>query len=253
LAQAHSKLAQTKEAVDAASAAIVAWGQRQTERHEALVALRNVLSNAKDLDAYVEHLDAEGAKSGQDSPILRKAIGQVYQSRGEHAKAIKQLQIAVELQPLDKEVQQELMTAYDSLGQREEANRQLVKLIDVDRHNLALYQQLAERMKDDEAEAERAATSIIEADPGEAENHTALAELRQKQDRWDEALPHWEQVAQLRRLEPTGLLRLAEAQIHQKQWDAARQSIDKLHKTEWPARFSDVQNQTRRLQEQLPK
>jgi predicted Zn-dependent protease len=253
LAQAHSKLGRTKEAVDAASAAIVAWGPRDTDRHNALLALRNVLTDAKDLDQYVEHLDAEAAKSGQDSPILRKAIGQVYQSRGEHAKAIGQLKLAVELQPLDKEAQQELLAAYDAAGQRDEATRQLVKLIDADRHNLALYQQLAERMKDDESEAERAATSIIEADPQEAENHAALAELRQKQDRWDEAIPHWTRVAELRRLEPTGLLRLAEAQLHEKQWNAARESIDKLHKTEWPARFSDVQNQTRRLEEQLPK
>ncbi len=73
---------------------------------------------------------------------------------------------------------------------------QLLKLIDLNRHDLALYQQLADRMKDNEAEAERAATSIIESSPNEAENHAAMAELRQKQNRWDEAISHWEQVAQ---------------------------------------------------------
>ena len=126
-------------------------------------------------------------------------------------------------------------------------------MIDLQRHDLALYTQLAERLKNDEAEAERAATSIVEASPNEAENHAALAELRQQQNRWDEAIPHWERVSQLRKLEPTGLLKLAAAQLHQKQWPAARQSIEKLQRTEWPARFNDVSNQTRQLQEQLPK
>ena len=108
-------------------------------------------------------------------------------------------------------------------------------------------------MKDNEAEAERAATSIIESAPNESESHTALAELRQKQNRWAEAIPHWERVAELRRLEPTGLLKLTEAQLHEKQWDEARQSIGKLQKTEWPSRFNNVVEETRRLQEQLPK
>ena len=126
-------------------------------------------------------------------------------------------------------------------------------LIDLQRHDLTLYQQLAERLKDNEAEAERAATSIIESSPNEAESHAAMGDLRQKQNRWDEAIPHWERVAEIRRLEPTGLLKLTEAQLHEKHWDAARKSIDKLQKSEWPARFNDVTNQARNLQERLPK
>jgi predicted Zn-dependent protease len=253
LAGAHSALGQTKEAVDAASAAVVCWGPQHRERKDALNALHRVLANAKDLDAYVTHLDEETAKSGQDSPLLRKTIGQIYQARSAHDKAIAQFQLAVALQPNDKEVHQALIACYDAKQRPREATAQLVKLIDLERHDLTLYQQLAERLKDDEAEAERAATSIIEAAPNEAENHAALAELRQKQQRWDEALPHWQQVADLRRLEPTGLLKLAAAQLHEKRFDDARTTIKKLHQTEWPARFADVAQQTRALEEQLPK
>jgi tetratricopeptide (TPR) repeat protein len=253
LAQAHSTLGQTRQAVDAASGAIICWGPRHDQRAASLAKLNQVLSESKDLAAYVQHLDQESAKTGQDSPILRKALGQVYQARKEFRQAIAQFQAAVALQPNDKEVHQSLIACYDATKDNNLATRQLLKLIDFDRHDLALYQQLAERLKDNEAEAERAATSIIEAAPNEAENHAALAELRQKQNRWDEAIPHWEQVAEQRRLEPTGLLKLAEAQLHQKQWDTARRSIEKLQKTEWPARFNDVSNHTRRLQEQLPK
>ena len=253
LAGAQSRLGRTKEAVDAASAAIVCWGPRHNHRGYALQSLAQVLSNAADLDDYVKHLDAEAAKTGQDSPILRKEIGKVYQAKGNLPKAITQYELALTLQPLDKEVHQALIVCYDSSQQADKATRQLMALIDFDRHDLKLFTQLAERMKGNEAEAERAATSIIEAAPNEAENHAALAELRQQQNRWNEAIPHWEQVAELRRLEPTGLLKLAAAQVHQKQWEAARTTIDRLNKTEWPARFNNVTNETRQLQERLPK
>jgi tetratricopeptide (TPR) repeat protein len=253
LADAHSALGHTKEAVDAASAAIVSWDSHNQHRQHVLDKLKQVLSAAKDLDQYVEHLNAEATKTGQDSPILRKAVGQTYQARKEHAKAIAQLQLAAELQPNDHEIHQALIACFDATQNAAAATKQLLKLIDLQQHNLSLYQQLAERLKDNEAEAERAATSIIESAPNESESHTAMAELRQKQNRWPEAIPHWERVAELRRLEPTGLLKLTEAQLHEKQWDAARKSIGTLQKTEWPARFNDVTERTRRLQEQLPK
>ena len=253
LALAQSELGRTREAVDAASAAIVCWSARHEQRRQTLDLLKQVLAAAKDLDAYVEHLNAESAKTGQDSPVLRKAIGQTYQSRTDHTKAITQLQLAAELQPTDPETHQALIACYDATKNGQAATKQLLRLIDLNRHDLTLYQQLADRLKDNESEAERAATSIIESSPNESESHAAMAELRQKQNRWDAAILHWEQVAQLRRLEPTGLVKLAEAQLHEKQWEAARQSIEKLQKTEWPSRFSDVNNQSRRLQERLPK
>jgi tetratricopeptide (TPR) repeat protein len=253
LASAHAALGHTKEAVEAASAAIVCWGPRHAQRAQQLNTLDSVISQSKDLDGYVAHLDAEAAKSRQDSPQVRKAVGKAYQSRGQHEKAVAQFKLAQELQPFDKEVHQALIACYDALQQPDNAARQLLQQIDFDRHDLALYQQLAERYKQNEAEAERAATSIIEAAPNEAENHTALAELRQKQERWDEAIPHWQRVAELRKLEPTGLLKLAAAQIQQKQWPAAKETITRLQKGEWPARFNNQQHETLQLQNQLPK
>jgi hypothetical protein len=40
-----------------------------------------------------------------------------------------------------------------------------------------------------------------------------LAEIRQEQDRWADAAGHWQEVAKIRALEPTGLQRLAEAHL----------------------------------------
>ena len=181
------------------------------------------------------------------------ATGQVYQSRKEYAKAIVQLQLAIQLQPNDRETHQALIACYDASQNAVAATQQLLKLIELNQHDLALYQQLFERMKNDEAEAERAATSIIESAPNEAESHAALAEIRQTQNRWSEAIPHWQQVAQLRRLEPTGLLKLAAAQIHEKQWGNAKQSLEKLQRTAWPSRFNTVEQETRQLSDQIPK
>ena len=253
LSQAHSALGHTKEAVDAASAAVVCWGAKHNMRTDALENLRNVLRQAKDLDAYVKSLDAETAKSGQDSPLLRKMLGEVYQEKNQLDKAVVQFQLARDLQPHDREVYQHLMACYDRLKRPAEATQQLLAQLDFDRHDLKLYEQLAERLKDDEPQAERAATSIIEAGPTEAENHQAMAQLRQKQNRWDEAINHWKEVAELRKLEPSGLIGLATAQVHQKQWTDARATLNKLQKTDWPSRFENELNAAKNLQNQLPK
>jgi tetratricopeptide (TPR) repeat protein len=214
--------------------------------------LKQILNSARDLPEYVKLLDAESNKSGEDSPIVRKAIGQVFENKREFQSAIVQLELAAQLQPNDKDVYQSLIKCYDATGNRTEGTRQLLKLVDLDSHDLKLYEQLAERMKNQPVEAERAVTSLVEAAPTESESHAALAEIRQRQDRWPEAIAEWTQVAQIRSLEPTGLLKLAAAQVHVRDWDGARQSIQKLQRTEWPARFGNVLGEIRQLQDKLP-
>jgi hypothetical protein len=253
LASAHSALHHTEEAVDAASGAIVCWSPRQNERRDALRHLTDIVRKAADLPAYIKYLDEQAEKTGEDSAILRKAIGDALRDRKEFQSAIRQLQTAAQLEPNDKEIHQALIACYDATENKAAGTQQLLTLIELDSHNLALYSQLAERLKEQPADEERAVTSIVEAGPQEAENHTALAEIRQKQNRWDNAIGEWAVLAKLQSLEPTGLLKLAEAQIHQKQWDAARKSVETLQRTAWPSRFGDVSNQTRSLQEKLPK
>jgi tetratricopeptide (TPR) repeat protein len=252
LAHAHSDLGQTRAAVDAASAAIVCWGPTQSERQNSLQMLSSVLAAAMDLDDFVKTLDTDAEKHGTDSAILRKSIGVLFKDRSEHDKAISQLRLALQLEPTDPAIHRALIECYDATDNKQEATSQLLKLIELRRHDLALYQELVDRLSGNEAEAERAATSLVEASPGEAENHAALAELRQKQDRWSEAIPHWVVVAELRKLEPNGLLKLAEAQIHEKDWTGARESIARLHKTEWGPQFPEVRNQTNELEKRIP-
>jgi hypothetical protein len=146
-----------------------------------------------------------------------------------------------------------MIASYDALGDQDKAITQTLALLDVDQHNLELYKKLAERVAQDDALAERAATTIVEAAPNEAENHQALAEVRQQQNRWGEAIAEWKQVAELRALEPNGLLKLAEAQIHEKRFAEAQDSINQLNRTEWPDRFRNDLNRVRHLQSQIPK
>ena len=201
----------------------------------------------------IAHLDQQAEQTGQDSAVIRKALGRVLLNIKETEKAIPQLKLAIDLQPTDSETHQKLIEAFDKAGRKAEAAQQMIARLDFDRHNLEAYKQLAKRLQSNDAMAERAATSLIEAAPLEAEHHQALAELRQEQDRWDDAIDHWRHVAELRKLEPTGLVNLATAQVHEKEWDDAKVTIKKLNQREWPSRFNTLDSQIRKLQKQLPK
>jgi hypothetical protein len=251
LARAHSGLGRTAEAVDAASGAIVAWGPTHQNRAQALEALRQVLREAKDLDGYVGTVDRQAASSGRDSPIIRKALGQAYLDKGSVRQAITQLRLAVELQPNDAETHRLLIDGLNRLNDRKGVILALLDAVQVLRLDIALYQDLGNRLADQPKEAERAYTSIVEALPSESEGHAMLAEVRQRQGRWPDAITQWEQVARIRALEPTGLLKLAAAQVHEKRWDAAARSVEKLKARAWPARFGDVGGEVRKLEAQI--
>lgn len=245
LAEAYAGLNKTPEAVEAAGGAIVAWGADRRKRGDALETLKNVLLRSPDLDAFVAHFD----KEKQDSAIIRKALGQAYGQKKEWAKAIQQLEKAAQLQPNDAEVHRLLVSFHDETGDKQGAIGRLLQAVQVSRRDIKLYEDLGRRYAalGQANEAERAYTSIVEVLPTESESHALLATIREKQNRWKDAIEHWEQVARLHSLEPTGLLRLAAAQIHEKQWDKARETLRQLDTRTWPARFGNVQQQVDRL------
>jgi hypothetical protein len=178
-------------------------------------------------------------------------LGVGFAEHGKHQKAVTQFRAALELQPTNVEIHKQLIASYDALKETENAVAQTLAMLDVDRHNLKAFVKLAQRLKADEELSERAATTLIESAPNEAENHEALAMFRQGQNRWEDAVIHWKQVAELRALEPNGLLRLAGAQIHLKDFGSAQQTINKLNRKEWPSRFSNVANEIRQLQARI--
>jgi len=253
LSQAYTRLGQTFEAVETAAGAIVCWPHGSNYRTRALQALENVLRHAPDLDGYIGKLQAQIDASGLENPIIRKAAGKVYQEKREHAEAVQQLRFALDVQPNDTETRQLLIAAYDGLGDTDNAIAELYELASAARRNIEFYRQLHRRLTklNRSDEAERVATTIVEALPAESESHTMLAEIRQQQDRWPDAIVQWQQVARIRELEPTGLQNLAAAQIHQKQWTSATKTVQKLFDKQWPERFGDVHGAARRLMTQI--
>jgi tetratricopeptide (TPR) repeat protein len=253
LARAYSGLHKTPEAVEAAASAVVSWGSDQNNRNQAIAALLQVLREAPDLDAYVAYLDRHEAETGLHNALVHKEVGRVYIERARHKEAVTQLRLAAELQPTDIETQQLLVAQYDALRDPEGAFRQLLEAAELSRRSIGLYKEMGKRLAvlGRPGEVERAYTSIVEVLPNESEGHTMLAEIRQEQGRWADAIVHWEQVARIRALEPTGLLKLAGAQIHERQWDQAVQTVKKLRSRGWPARFNNVDQQIHELEQQI--
>jgi len=242
LARAFGGARKTPEAVDAAAAAVVAWGRDANNRKAALEALRAVLQAAPDLDAHLARFEKEvAAKTREEDPILRKAIGLVYREKQDFGKAIEQLLIAAEVQPNDAETYQALVNCYDGLHDQQGAVEQILAWRQSAPRDIKLYEDLGTRLEKlgQATEAERAYTSIVEALPTESESHQLLAEIRQRQDRWADAIDQWRQVARIRSLEPTGLLGLAEASIHQRQFAEAAEVLAQLKRTNWPSRFEN--------------
>ena len=251
LSSAYAGLKDTPRAVDAAAGAIVAWGNRSEDRARALKTLTKVLFNAADVDAFVAQFDKQPPQ--EDSAVIRKGLGMAFGEKKQFAKAIAQLQLATALQPSDAETHELLVKAYDALGDKAGAIQQLLRAVQVSRRNLLLYQDLGRRLAaaGQTQEAERAYTSIVEMQPMEAESHALLAEIRQQQKRWADAISLWQQVVRLNALEPTGLLKLAAAQIHEKKWDEAEESLRKLKSQTWPDRFGNVRQQIQKLERKL--
>ena len=145
------------------------------------------------------------------------------------------------MQPNDAETYQALLACYDRQNDQQGAVEQLLAWRQSAPRDIKLYEDLGKRLEKlgQAAEVERAYTSIVEVLPAESESHQLLAEIRQRQDRWADAAEQWRQVARIRSLEPTGLLGLAEALIHQRQFAEAAEVLTRLKQTNWPARFEN--------------
>jgi predicted Zn-dependent protease len=252
-AKAYAHCKQTDKAVEAAASAVVCWPSGENQRSATLLTLHNVLRRAPDFNDYVAKYEKRTRADGTDSPLLRKAIADVYYRRYDNRKALEHYQNARQLQPGDDAILKSIQKCHDRLGETAKAIDALLARTRLNRERLDLYETIANRCRTlgRDIDAERALTSIVEAMPNEAKSHTRLAQIRQKQDRWADAADHWREVVRIRSLEPTGLLKLAEAQIHLKRRKQAAKTLEKLRTTKWPKRFRNVPAKIKRLEERL--
>ncbi len=249
LAAAYAGQKDSPHAVDAAVSAIVSWGPRHENRKQALAALQNVMRQSSDLALVAKHYDTEAEKTKLENPIVRKALGQVFLELKRPTEAIPQLRLALELQPNDLESHDALIASFDAVGDKAAAVQQVLDSAKLNRREIARLKDAGQRLQQLEqpAEAERAFTNIVESLPLEGESHSLLAEVRESQNCWPDAITHWQLAAEYRSLEPEPLLRLAAALIHEKRLDDAEPILRKLETTTWEQRFSDVLKRTAEL------
>ena len=251
LADVYAGLKDTPKAVDAISAAMIVWRTDKNQRQNLGYALQRVLRKCDDLTAYVKSVDRQAAKTGMDSPFLRKHLGNEFFAKRKLSQAVTQLRAAIDLQPNDIENHKKLIAVFKLQKDKESVVKQSLKLIDIEKHNLENYRQLVEGLSDDPAMSERAITTIIEAAPNEAEHHQAVAELRDKTRDFEQAISHWKQVAKLRKLEPTGLLGLAKSQIAAKKFEDAKSTLKQVQDTQWDQRFSSANSEAENLKRSI--
>src|SRR5262249_21715995 len=154
-----------------------------------------VMHRSKDMQSVVTCLDEAAKKnSGRENPLLRRVLGQVLlEDRNQPGLAVTQLRQVLELKPDDAQALELLIRAYERLGQPAEATETAFRLAEVSRRDIEKWKDLGRRFAErgQVVEAERAYTSLIEMLPNEAEGHHALAQVRESENRWDEALTHW--------------------------------------------------------------
>jgi DNA-binding SARP family transcriptional activator len=83
--------------------------------------------------------------------------------------------------------------------------------------------------------------------PNESDGHARLAEEREKQERFADAVVQWQQVIRIRTQEPPGWLRLARALIRASRPDEARRALQHVLDTKWEQRFGDVRAEAQQL------
>ncbi len=253
LAECQAKLQQIPEALDSVSAAWVVCGQNAADRNAAQAALGNVMSDAENLEAIRQFLDRKAADSGDDSSFLRRALGKALHERNQFGSAEAQLRIALELQPQDHEAWTWLIASLDQQHRAEDAIAAMLDESNTDHRNLDLYRELHRRFTQasQPMEAERAATSIIEVDRTESDNHVAIAKLRESEKQISTAIHHWEIAVELRAYDPAPLIRLAYAQKISGDQAAARRTLNQLTSRKWNARFESLADDLRKLRRAL--
>ncbi len=182
LARSLAGLGRTDEGIEAAANGVVAAGKSRGRRNNALRGLKDVFKQVKDLDAWVEAHEAEVAKTGLDAPLLRLAAGSAYLSKKKYAKSIEQLRIARQLSPEDETVHQTFLQAARRTRKKELVEEAWLAHIAAFPRELRLYDQLGLHYdtigrKD---EAERAWTTLVEADPYEPKGREMLNEIRDR-------------------------------------------------------------------------
>lgn len=249
----RSRLGRTVAAAKAASSAIVAWGGDRSGRVDALGTLRQVLTEAKDLPAFIRHLEEEATRTGLENPLVRRMVAEILIDRKECKAGLSHLEAVRDVDSDPAALHALCVRGFDCLGQKGEARAALAEQILAAPHEFERYVELARRLREDgqDGESRRVLTGMVEVLPGEASSHRALAEALQEQGLGVEAIIQWKHVVRLRGEDPQGYLDLARAQLKEGRLLQAGRVIARLLSTDWHPDFSFVEAQARELLDEL--
>jgi predicted Zn-dependent protease len=261
LATSFDALDRTQEAVDAVCSSIVAAGSDHNFHESAEQYLRSMLARTDDLDAYAAYLDEEYQRTELDNLTVRRALAEAYLNkfdadsplegytdieghttnntdddikRNEAEKALIQTRIAISLNPNDRSLYELLSQIYDKLGDSKSSIQATLDTMAIDPHGID-YADLADRYEkqSDDLNAERARTTTVELRPNEPNPHVQLAEIREKQERWTEAIIHWERAAAMGTEDPHPILRIGRIYVETEQWDEFIETMERIRVGDW--------------------
>ncbi|MFT5522428.1 MAG: hypothetical protein ACI9HK_000372, partial [Pirellulaceae bacterium] len=214
--------------------------------------IQSVLSDSSDLAEYTKYLDKQATKEGVERPIVRQALGQALLEESMFEEALVQLKIALKYSPNDSKLHDRIIETYEQLARPRELVEAQLNALDIHRRDLDWLGNVVDSMESNgrRALAELVRTQLVESLPNESEGHQQLAKMRMRQRRYEESMRHWRQVIEIRKLEPTGLIGLAEAQIlaGERYLERARITIDKIRADFSDASANDLQFDLQRLE-----
>ncbi|HHI80924.1 MAG TPA: tetratricopeptide repeat protein [Planctomycetes bacterium] len=143
------KLGEHQKAYQAASAALLSFANPgwRNRRRQAQNVLRFVLQRHPDLKAVAKAHEAEVAKTGEDVPLLRKTLGEIFFARREYELAARQWEAARELDPLDKQNYDRLVNLYRITGDSRAQIRVLMERLKEFPRDKKQYAQLASLLR----------------------------------------------------------------------------------------------------------
>jgi tetratricopeptide (TPR) repeat protein len=113
-----TKLGKHQKAYEAASTAVLSFANPnwKSRRRQAVNVLRFILKLHPDLESLAKAHEEEVKRTGEDVPLLRKVLGEIFFARRDYSLAAQQWEALRDLDPLDKTNYDRLVSLYERTG-----------------------------------------------------------------------------------------------------------------------------------------
>lgn len=191
----------------------------------------------KSTAAFEKYLELNPQMPGEVPAML----GAGYFELKQYDKAIASFNRALEITPQDESILEKLAQSYQESGDFENAEIAYTKLTQINPDNAKYFFSLMIRMYDTNGMPDKAAAvaeRMIELDPNNADAYYNLGYMYVKQEKWQEAIPHFEKAIEVRPDFDYAFMNLGYCYNQLKQYSKAVEAYKKL--TEMMADNSDA-------------